>query len=97
MFRVLRSLVLPATVLLVLSGCASIQSRDLPKCSGNDRRPMNADLWNWDSTTPDDAGGLMKPYAPIPSAKPAGVQAIEAMNNDGEPRWNVAASEEPCV
>ncbi|WP_285295827.1 hypothetical protein [Aureimonas altamirensis] len=58
---------------------------------------MNADLWGWETTTPTDAGGLVKPYAPIPTPKPGGVQAIEAMNNDMDPRWNIAASEEPCV
>lgn len=40
-------------LLMPMASCITpIEQRDLPKCSGHDRRPLNSDLWNWSKDDP---------------------------------------------
>ncbi|MBB3948413.1 hypothetical protein GGQ73_004400 [Rhizobium skierniewicense] len=91
-------LALPAMAVFVLSACTTIEEKGLPKCSGSDRRPLNADLW--DSATPptsgSEIGSALKPYSPVETNKPASVAAIETATGSAASQWNVAASEKPC-
>jgi hypothetical protein len=88
--RPLRMLALLAAG-LALSACATtaaIETRGLPSCSGQDRRPLNAALWAWRETAPLDRA----------SAGGASWRAVfeTADAAASKPRWNVAASEKPC-
>jgi iron uptake system EfeUOB component EfeO/EfeM len=99
MHRKIAKLALPAMAVFALSACTTIEERGLPKCSGTDRRPLNADLW--DSAAPaqtsgSDISSALKPYSSIETDKPASVQAIETATAASPSRWNVAASEKPC-
>lgn len=81
-------------MLLVLAGCASIENRGLPKCSGNDRRPLNADLWAWSEGAPTAPPTIMQ-FGLIPTPRPG--FALGAVSGAIEPEWNIAASERACV
>ena len=93
---------------LILNGCASLQieNRGLPKCSGNERRPLNADLWDWQSKAVEDTGIIRVPRAaPIepstyqdPKAAPIPLGPDKAALPDAleTGNWNIAASYETC-
>lgn len=98
MLKFFRALTASATMILALSACATIETKGLPKCSGHDRRPLNADLWAWQETAPEDPPAESAPALKY-SAEPGEVQsaalvAIETATS--KPRWNIAASEKPC-
>lgn len=84
-------LALPVMVTLGLSACTTIEERDLPKCSGSERRPLNADLWNSSAPPAEEVGAVVKSYYPDEKNVSGGAEAIEDAT-----RWNVAASEKPC-
>lgn len=94
-----RTLTLSATLTLALSACASIETKGLPKCSGQDRRPLNGDLWQWQESKPvarSQAEAAPMNFAAT-HAQPASVAAInQVIAQDGAPQWNVAASLQPC-
>ncbi|MCM2505656.1 hypothetical protein NDN16_18475 [Aureimonas altamirensis] len=94
MSRIIRYAVAPALIMTVLAGCASIENRGLPKCSGNDRRPLNADLWAWSEGEPSAPATVMQ-FGPIPTPRPD--SALGAVSGVVEPEWNIAASERACV
>lgn len=78
----------------VLAGCASIENRGLPKCSGNDRRPLNSDLWASGDGAPAAPATVMQ-FGPITMPRPD--SALGAVSGVNEPEWNIAASEQACV
>lgn len=92
--RIVRYAVAPAFIMTVLAGCASIENRGLPKCIGNDRRPLNADLWEWSDAAPAAPATVMQ-FGPIPTPRPD--SALGAVSSVVEPEWNIAASEQACV
>lgn len=99
MFRLVRALAMPATLSVVLSACASLDTRGLPRCSSLDRRPLNSDLWSWEASSPTaraEAGALVANYLPTPEGRPAAVKAIVEHTSAEEPRWDIGASEEEC-
>lgn len=103
MYKFVRKLALPATLILALTACASFGDRDLPRCSGHDRRPLNSDLWGWETSSPasgEDVAPAVPAvlgYAPVRAQRPPGTEVIEATIPEEPPGWNVAASKEPCV
>ena len=94
---VVRVLTLSATLSVALSACASIETKDLPKCSGQDRRPLNGDLWQWNETQPSaPLEGEPLRFAAA-SRRPASMDVISGVvARGGAPRWNIAASEQDC-
>lgn len=99
MSSLFRALTLSATLALALSACASIETKGLPKCSGQDRRPLNADLWQQQEAKPDALSqGSAAPMNFVATrAHSTSVAAIDrATVQDGTPRWNITASLQPC-
>lgn len=45
-----------AAIMLSSCGALHIENRGLPKCSGLDRRPLNGDLWDWESKKNQQTG-----------------------------------------
>lgn len=93
---------------LVLSGCASLglNLNDLPSCSGHDRRPLNADLWDWQGEASERTGIVRLPDMNTSSAldsdeavtgsSVAPTAYAAAQNINTHSWWNILASEKPC-
>lgn len=101
MLKLTRALAASALMTLTLSACASIETRGLPKCSGHDRRPLNADLWAWEQSQPrarSDSRQQGRPlgYAPTANPRPDALDAITNLASVDRPRWNIAASDASC-
>lgn len=96
-----RALAASALMTLTLSACASIETRSVPKCSGHDRRPLNADLWAWQDTQPStredaDQPDLAMRYTPMRKQAPDALHGINELASVDQPRWDIAASEASC-
>lgn len=101
MLKLSRALAASALMTLALSACASIETRDLPKCSGHDRRPLNADLWTWEHSQPRAPSDTHRSdpsmgFAPTEKPQPAALDRINNLASVDEPRWDMAASEASC-
>lgn len=100
MSSVFRALTLSATLSLALNACASIETKGLPKCSGQDRRPLNGDLWQWQDAQPSSWSQVeAEPmeFAEAYARRPASVTALNRIvAREGAPRWDIAASEQHC-
>lgn len=98
---------------LMLSGCASLglNLSDLPTCSGHDRRPLNADLWDWQGEGSERTGIVRAPNmstssAPVSRAPDADgamvgssttpIAYAAAQTVNKQSWWNILASEKPC-
>jgi len=87
-----------ALILLTLSACATVETKGLPKCSGHDRRPLNADLWNWKEAKPGERGPQVQPlnFSLSPAQTPSTAAIEHVVVLDDQPRWNSVQSLRPC-
>lgn len=105
-----RAPIIVGAIALTLSGCANIATKGVPRCTGVERRPLNADLWDWQATKPATAPKLTATTA-TPRSDPIDPDAVAIMlyaperapspielqiRNASDARWNVAASYERC-
>lgn len=86
-------------VVSILSSCAALEleNRGLPKCSGLSRRPLNQDLWDWESKKAKQTGIVRTQFAPemlegVISGDPEKVSSRSLEDW----QWNVAESETQC-
>ncbi|SDF74708.1 hypothetical protein SAMN05216337_107115 [Bradyrhizobium brasilense] len=100
--RIFRALALAGVAGSILTGCSSIATDGLPRCSGVERRPLNSDLWEWQQSPP--AAAIAPSDAP-PSPKALGFAEEQPASPIAEsllvaavaPRWDIEASYRRCA